>query len=544
MRKAISKSCYFGKAEDNRLRNESDDKLRKHASFERLWQSARTPDAEAVRNAAADNPILLPQRTVRVVEHAHVRLLDGARLFPAGGGQPAHDKSVPYYSERYVATAGNFNGQAYFNGGSKMADLIACRHLAVRLIAEARATAKLLPHRLFGSKELVAENVTRDTEAEFERMTQEASAKHIVSNDRFGHHLATFFRDMQSGEKKQFLICSGNHAMAFELHRKPGKSGGHDEHVVRFFDPNRTDVKIRCRLADPAGFESDQYTLRHFIGSDDYDLYFGAREKESILFDCTDADPVQSRFATLETASERGVSEILLHHLLSSGGDRAAFDAVRQKIAAIPDEAERRTLLEARSAGGVPALYMLLQNNLAASIKAYGEMLSTFAGEPEKRADFLPGLLKAKRANGLPGLHMALQNNCAAGIGAFTVLLEGLDLTGEERASLLPELLKARDARGIPGLFMALHNNRAAVIEAYGGLLERLALTPGERAEFLHALLDARSADGLPGLHIALQNNRAAAIEAYGGLLERLALTPGERAEFLHALLDARSADG
>ncbi|MFD2249950.1 hypothetical protein FHS82_002719 [Pseudochelatococcus lubricantis] len=582
---------YLSRNEDNN-RVSRDKPSGPFGPFGPLAPKRWIPEVKAAGSPALLSPALLSQRKVRVVEHAHVRIRDGVTVFPVGVGKPRHDKRLPYYSERYVAFPGNLNTLLPFAGGSTEADIIACRHLAVRFIAEARATAKLLPHRLFGNKELVAKNVTRDTEAEFERMTQEASAKHIVSNDRFGHHLATFFRGMQSGEKKHFLICSCNHAMAFELHRKPGNADGHDEYVVRFFDPNRTDIKIRCQLDDPGGFECNQYALRHFLGDRYYREYFGVGERESILFDCTDAVPAQSRVVTLETGEEHDLSEILLYHLLVFSGDQAAFDVVRQRMEAIPDVMERRRLLKARDAdgvsglhmalqdnravtieafatllkaldlgsdgrdaflgrlleardpGGVPGLFLALQTDGAAAIKAYTMLLKVLDLGPEARIPVLGRLLEARRPDdGTTGLTMALQGNRVAGIEAYGRLLEQLNLTGDERAALLPGLLETRDADGAPWLFTALESNEAAGVEAYGALLKALALTPEERAAFLCGLLEARDAQRVPGLFIGLQENRAAAIEAYGALLKGLALTPEERTAFLRDVLEARDAD-
>ncbi|MFC0220570.1 ShET2/EspL2 family type III secretion system effector toxin [Pseudochelatococcus lubricantis] len=518
------KRFYSGDFRDYNLRERGGSQdLKGTLSAPSGWR-ARTPDTTAVRNATATNQTLLSQRKVQVSEHAHVRILDDARLLPGGLHQPKHDKRLPYYSERYVAAPGKFNGKAYFDGGSSEKDRIVCRHLATRFISEARTAAKLLPHQLFGSKELIARNVRRDIEVEYERMTEKASEKHIVSNDRFGLHLSSFFRSMQSGEKKHFLVLSDDHVMALELHRKPGKAGERDGYVVRFFDPNRTDVKVRCQLDNPAGFENTQYALRHFLGDSYYKAYFRANEKEVILFDCMDTTGMQQpRFVTVEAESKHGVSEMLLHQLLRYGGDQAAFDTVRQRMEAIPDAAERHRLLEAKDADGVPGLYMALQNNRAIAIDAFGALLKALDSTPKERKAFLPGLLAARRADGVPGLNVALQYNQAAAITAFGALLKSLDLKPEERAAILPDLLKAGCPReNVPGLHKALQYNQVAAIDAFGGLLRGLNLTEKERDAFLLELLESKDIYSVPGPCTAFYNNKASALEAYGALLNML----------------------
>lgn len=470
----------------------------------------------------------------RPISHRHLRAYSDDTI-------SLGDKHIPYYSDRYILQTGD--RPVHLNGKILRADkrgMITCRHLAAQFVLSGRQNSgKILPHELFGSPQAIKDHVDPDIEALYYAELAHACGKYIFPNDRLGHYLSCWAASLEQDQQKHFLLQSKRHAFAIRLHRKTNIEESSDSYVVHFYDPNITNIKVRCAVKSPQAFDSPEYALSQFMSADAYHHYFKEFEQECLVYDCSQPSHPQPRFLTVDYTPEDGPSGTALFYLLGDGKDPAAIRAIAEFFRSLPtvERGERlAAMLDETCSGKISGLALALQWNHADAIEAYGELLSQLPDQ--LRRIRLPTLLAAWREEGTFGLFVALQRNHVDAIQAYGRLLTLLpeDMRGTE----LPVLLAAIEKNGNPGLFIALQMNNADAIRAYGELLN--LLPEDDREAQLFQLLAARREDGAPGLAIAMQKNSADAIRAFGELLNLLPART--RSTLLPAILAARRPDG
>ncbi|MGV6874936.1 ShET2/EspL2 family type III secretion system effector toxin [Pseudochelatococcus sp. B33] len=130
------------------------------------------------------------------------------------------DKSIPHFSLDTNNLWENLNSKSFTDDRTP----ITCRHLAAQYVISSRENIFdwVSPRALFGTTEKIRKVVGKqgsDIESKWRKERENAAGGYIVANNRFGHHLYQWAKDLEPWDRKQFLLMSGNHAMAFELTR-------------------------------------------------------------------------------------------------------------------------------------------------------------------------------------------------------------------------------------------------------------------------------------------------------------------------------------
>ncbi|WP_176696838.1 ShET2/EspL2 family type III secretion system effector toxin, partial [Candidatus Ichthyocystis sparus] len=194
-------------------------------------------------------------------------------------------------------------------------------------------------------------------------------------------------------------------------------------------------------------------------------------------------------------------------------------------------------LLMARS-GGIPGLFMALQNGCEDSIKAFAklvnQLMSLIAQMPrDVLLITLHELFMSSNDDGVSGLFMALKQGHGGSVIAFSELLEQLFMLEggvisiEEIFSLFSDILAAKNDLGRPGLNAALINGEECSVRAFGTLLDKFDFFKGKISEneilnTMDELIMSRDSDGCPGLFSALRDNRTNVVVGYFLLVSKL----------------------
>ncbi|MCD6027326.1 MAG: ShET2/EspL2 family type secretion system effector toxin [Solimicrobium sp.] len=439
-------------------------------------------------------------------------------------------KLIPQYkSQPYISLSNNslrdLNNKVCFlpqKPGDSVTEKILCRHLATQFVKDAweeKSGKGKVNMAHYSSEETLAQHISRETEDTHKILRNTANRYILINNDELGEHLVARFEDMRRPEKNETLrlltLESTNHCMGLRLRMKGTKE--HPVFVITFYDPNKTDVTVRCEANQLSTFKT--YSLKQFLNGIDsnkpawYEHYYKGMEPISVLAECNLVSFTKNVAKDIKILENFTVSEVTPTHicLLVWGNFAKDLIGLRNKFEEIGENSyeELLNLLTAKRKGE-PGLFKAMAFNYPDIVNAYREILQSFK---EIASDKLIDLLIAKTSAGTPGLYIALQDGHADAIEAYGELLK---LFPQSEYSKLTDLLDAKNATGMSGLGMALGTGHAHAIKAYGKLLK---LFPEIDPSKLVELLTAKLAKA-PGLFKAMQNGHADAIEAYGELLK------------------------
>ncbi|WP_092403412.1 ShET2/EspL2 family type III secretion system effector toxin [Candidatus Ichthyocystis sparus] len=458
----------------------------------------------------------------------------------------AETKSIPYISMK-ASNIVNFNCKIKVED-----ECISCSHLSTLYVLNSsyahKAGEKLDVSKMFESENAVREALTRKPryiEEDYSRMIKNAKAKHIIACDDFGRFLYNIAITTSSSQCRIFFLQSTSHIMAFEFLRKPTvKNRSADKLVVKFFDPNRTNVTSRSRVYSSDDFlNSNAFCLRKFIKSSMYSLYFGenlegkcVEETECIIYEHHHENVECLRFSTLETLSQEGISSCMMYHLII---DANCLEDVRKAVEMLStldlSKKGREDIFRCRSSNGNSVLVEIMSLGKVQSIDLYSLLLNSMSDE--EKVSLLPSILLSSNIHGSTGLYLALQNGYSDAVYAFDKMLNNLILIESkidcsEFAMILSNLFAAKSSEGIPGLFMALQGDMHKTVTAFGELLNRLVcmrnkLSDTKIVDMIFDLLSAKTKDGIPGLFMALQKDNHSSVSSFGKLINILTLFRG-----------------
>lgn len=402
---------------------------------------------------------------------------------------PQDVKFRPYWSNRHTPHGFNLNDTIEFPG---VAPTYSCRHFTTQLLTNLRENpgSKLNPHLYFSDVESVKINVNRDVEKIEGILKKNACGKYIIPNIRFGSLLCELTSSLRPRQQRQYYLESCGHSMAFQLEFKPAENEKQRRYVVRLYDPNMTNLKIRCQVNDPRDFDRDEYALHNFLTASNYETYFGNIEQECIIYDCSESSFARSEFIAIETASGEAASAPLLFHLLADGNDPAAIRRIADTLKARPASSYVEQLpewLSARGKHGTSGLYLTLLFNHAEVLRAYGELLDLLP--KEQRNAVLVNILSGGPEESPPGLYWALRHGNTGVIGVYGELLRRLD--EEQHALQIAALLAIWDAekcRSYLPLGLRLSNDETR--EYYRNIVDRFIVTEAQKAHFSQLLAD------------------------------------------------------
>ncbi|WP_092403488.1 MULTISPECIES: ShET2/EspL2 family type III secretion system effector toxin [Candidatus Ichthyocystis] len=221
-------------------------------------------------------------------------------------------------------------------------------------------------------------------------------------------------------------------------------------------------------------------------------------------------------------------------------------------------------LLMAESVGCKSGLYLSLSGNKTNSVDAYSELLENFTlfrcGVPDcEFYDMFHELLMA-RSGGVPGLFMALQNGGEDSIKAFAKSVSQFmslssEMSHDRLLIMLRELFISSSYDGISGLFMALQEGYGGSVIAFSELLEKLFMLEGgvisieEIFDLISDILVAKGISGMPGLNAALLYDKESSVSAFGVLLDKFGFFKGKISEdkifdAMGELVMSRDSDG
>ncbi len=145
-----------------------------------------------------------------------------------------------------------------------------------------------------------------------------------------------------------------------------------DKWVVRFFDPNNTNVVVRSEVLSFEDFSDlSRFSLRMFMTQSNYNLYFDSsggdsvphpKENECAVYEYSDVRNASPNFSTLETLSQDRISGCMMYHVMSNSADLLDIRGIARSRSFSTLSADvRQEIFFARSSGGVPALYLSME---------------------------------------------------------------------------------------------------------------------------------------------------------------------------------------
>ncbi len=463
---------------------------------------------------------------------------------PTTQGETTTDKSRPYRSNNRVDSFLNNNGK--YNCLDAKTKKIVCRYFSAYWVKALRSNEldqKAHVDEVFSTEQQITDNIKSNIDECYEELKNKASEKHLIPNCQFGHYRGEWFRTMRCGEQKVFLLDSSNHAMAFRLRIKGTEA--EPTYVVQFFEPNYTNVEVRCEVKDIHVLDCDQHALIAFIGEEVYTLSFGAtgsvnEEKECMIYDCTNlSETKNTKFSTLH-AEHGSLTPIMLYHILCAGG---VAEIPYSELERLPKQ-ELLKQLKAKSSEGKPGLYVSAVLDKFDGIRMYGELLKKLAQKGLLSNKELTDLLQAKMSDGTPSLHKGLLKNSVQWIEKYGELLKSFF---EENLLLkedLKELLHAKNANEIPAFNIVFYEHYNELIILYGNLLESFGKKNLLLPKDIKELLEGRNADGNPTFYIALKNGSTQQIDVYAKLLASFVQKNLVANEDRMELLQAKDTDG
>lgn len=436
------------------------------------------------------------------------------RLCTARAGEG--DKTQPYFSRKREPGV-NLNGLVTMPDDASMQ--IACRHLANRwAVCFLEAPAGRIDYNEFDTPAAIHRGISRQAEADVD-MRRMNSTCHLAGNHEWGRVISDTFRTMAGNKEtcRSLLIYTTGHALALGL--KLRDRNDRQQCILKFYDPNMT--VTHQRVCGDLG-EIDKLRAEDFLTPSRMKMY-DLPVNGTVAFIGEPIAPGANRASRVPGGplQPQTVYQLMVFALAEQLLECTRRPGMNQQNI-LP-------LLAAKNAYGTPGLFIVLQNGLGDSIRAYGEVVRA-SGLPEGRQACL---LAARNANGTPGLCMAIQNEHGDAIRAYGEVVRGSGLPLEWQTRLLAAI--AIDST--PGLFIALQNGYCGAIHAYSQVVSASGLSPKAQARLLAAV---RSSDCTPGLFMALQNGHGEVIRAYGEMVQASGLPSEEQA----GLLAARGVGG
>jgi hypothetical protein len=463
-------------------------------SFSSLFAALRlspscTPPAEVLPadapiGASQKNPASLPEGLTP--QQASAPASDLAPRAALPDARPRMSKQVPYYSEKPDRDIKvSLNCQAPYPGAPEGSnEVVECRHLALTWASQVQATGRP-DYAAFSSKDAIRKNVQPEAEAlHFDLLTRSPDVQ-LVPLDQWGGFVAQQLKSLEAAgapAARQWLVNSGNHAMALELKVKQAPSG--KRYVARFYDPNLTATHKRMGSNSIAEFEA--LTVTALLNNPSLQqAYFG---KESVAMVVA----------------------------LSPGG------ATSLPPANDPDR---------RVAGPIPPLDAsvmdpLLAYGFAGTLRDLKQQVVELASQHPAKAEHL---LAARGSDGSPGLSFAVLDGHAHTVGTFIDLVaaSGLDKPAQMR------LLAAQARQGELGLAEAVGKGKPEAARAYVDALDRHPLLEASDKAQLAA---TRGPDRRTALVHALVAGRPETVAALTAWVARLDVAPQVRCDLLVAI--------
>ncbi|WP_175526109.1 ShET2/EspL2 family type III secretion system effector toxin [Paracidovorax konjaci] len=418
-------------------------------------------------------------------------------------------KPVPYHSQKPDRSLDCLNLLVpYPSGWGWPGMVIECRHLALTWVMQAAGAGKP-DYADFSSVPAIARSVQPQANALYEILMTHAPEVHMAALEDIGRFAAGQLKAMASAgapAAKQFLFCSGGHAMALELKVKQGAEG--PRFVANFYDPNITANHKRVASHDLAHVEAlrvedlvEDALAKHYFGNESAVLMVALPPGDLEALPPAPHGGTQRRLAGPTPPVDAGV----IHQLLTTnmaGTLRDIAPRIAQLARRDPEAAER--VLEGRSCMGLSGISKALERSSAAAVGAYIDLV---ASSPLPLAATVR-LLTPRLADGQLGLALALRSAEPETVQAY---LDGLDrhpqLNDHHRAGLLG----VRGAEGRTALGQGMRTGRADNIQVLVDRIAQLDVPSRTRCVLLCTPHDG----GGPCLAQALRDNAADRVAAY-----------------------------
>lgn len=445
---------------------------------------AGDPVGVSQKNSASLPDGLTPRHTVAPAD-------DLAPRAALPDAKPQMCKQVPYYSKKPDRDNGaSLNCQAPYPGAPEgSSEVVECRHLALTWASQLQATGKP-DYAAFGSKDAIRNSVRPEAEALYTNLLTRSPDVQLVPLDQWGGFMAQQLKSLEAAGAPaagQWLVNSGNHAMALELKVKQGASG--TRYVARFYDPNLTATHKRMGSNSIAEFEAT--TVTALLNNPSLQqAYFGKGSVAMVV--------------ALPPAGAAALPP-------ASGPDRRVAGPIPPLDASVMDP--------------------LLSFGFAGTLRDIEQQVVELASRHPAKAE---QLLAARGSDGSPGLGLAVADGHAHAVGAFIDLVaaSGLDKPAQMR------LLAAQAREGELGVAEALGKGRPEAVQAY---LEALDRHPQLNASDKAQLAATRGPDRRTALVHALVSGSPETVATLTGWIARLDVTPEVRCALLLAIDHDRS---
>ncbi|AIN16488.1 ShET2 enterotoxin domain-containing protein [Yersinia pseudotuberculosis] len=311
---------------------------------------------------------------------------------------PTFDKSKPYISELKSREEKNLNGEVNFK--DNVDKLIMCRHLSSQYILDSLSdedTGKVDLDK-FSSKDIIANRITSNVEELYEQLQLQAKEIYFIPNNEFGICLSKIFKSMErkSENTQSILLESFNHAMAVRLRIKENENNNTKRYVISVYDPNMTNVTVRCEVDDLVkvrDFQVKDFINHHLFGNF-YKSYYPTESSEiSTLYICKkpaneSVPECTGKKITFYDWIALPASSINLYTFLIEGFSQEIKNLKNQlEIINKKNPEKLMEILTAKSPDGTMGFEQALNNDHADAINAFGELLQLV---PEnKRSELL-----------------------------------------------------------------------------------------------------------------------------------------------------------
>ncbi|WP_092481356.1 ShET2/EspL2 family type III secretion system effector toxin [Candidatus Ichthyocystis sparus] len=469
-----------------------------------------------------------------------------ARIHAHSGREvPSDSKAYPYISPRSYGKICDLNGKVKISG-----HLVDCKHLSALFMLKGidyyTQGNRIKVNDLFTSKDSIIKETPTNIQDLYRTIFRRSCGRHIIPCNDFGNFLYKVSLEMNPKEQRFFLLESSTHSMSFTISRKIKEYPEFtlDTWVVNLFDPNRTNVTSRSEVCDPRDFLNlETFSLRMFINRDLYRLYFSPtdtdneEENECIVYEYSDKIGASFKFSTLSALSQYNVSACLVFHVMYDENASFCLRDMPKRVSLCMNKEIRKKVFFAKNSTGIPALYVVMEQGKAQSVKYYNFLLQALSRA--EQISFLPELLSSKN-KGVPALFIAMQEGHIECIGEFGSLLESqLNLikhimSADSFVDTVFNLLLAKRDDGISALLIALNENNADVVEAYADLLGKvLSLLRGIVSDdkladiILDLICYPIPLNGETAMFLALYKGHANYVYAIGFLIDLLLAMKG-----------------
>ncbi len=274
-----------------------------------------------------------PNHDLKLSSRSYLRVREWVHPLPGGDSGPAREPAAGTRGDRFYARvdradhadaaayladhAGtlsrHLNGKARFTGAH---DPIVCRHLALAVMHERLKWEAGAPghegrrgrfeYRKFSSPEAIAQTIGPEWDRAFDKVYHGSVDNHLVALPELGRFLDSRFRSMSVGQSRQFLLCSGNHAMNLRLRRKAGPDGT-EVRVITVYDPNTTTTHFRKAFAGSGPLDFNLAQALGPRGREAVESYFGpdARNQVAVLQDVS-LDTIEDALSGTSPAQAAG----------------------------------------------------------------------------------------------------------------------------------------------------------------------------------------------------------------------------------------------